>query len=130
MRLKEIIEKKGMMAKDLGAKVGLDAGNISRILNYRMLPIPATLNKICEVLGVEPLDIYTRDEVTLVPPLKGKTTRHTDGTARGYNLCIMIPEKYRDKLSGWIKELGYATFGEWLEPYLKETEEKINDRHQ
>lgn len=130
MRLKEIIENKGMMAKELGAKVGMDAGNISRILNYRVLPIPATLNKICEVLAVDALEIYDRDEVTLVPPLKGKTKRHTDGTARGYNLCIMIPEKYRDKLSGWIKELGYGTFGEWLEPYLKETEDKINDRHQ
>lgn len=129
MKLKELRLSKGYKAKEIGALVGLDEAAWSKIEKYHFLPIPVTLNKICEVLQVEALDIYERDEVTLVKPAKAKRSSSESG-GRGYNLCVMIPEEYREKLKTWIEELGYRTFTNWLLDYLKQTEEKYNARHQ
>lgn len=131
MKLKEIRLSRGLKSKEIAVRCGTDEAGWSKIETYKCLPIPAMLNKICEELEVKPLDIYSRDEITLVPALPSKNNTHNQEAAqsRGYNLCVFLPEEYRDKLGTWVKELGYPTFQAWLLPYIEETEDKINARH-
>lgn len=132
MKLKQIRLSRGLKSKEIALRCGTDEAGWSKIETYKYLPIPAMLNKICEQLECKPLDIYDRDEVTLVPPLSSKNSHNEKGESvpsRGYNLCVFLPEEYRDKLGAWVKELGFPTFQAWLLPYIKETEDKINARH-
>lgn len=129
MRLKELRLLKGYKAKEIGALVGLDEAAWSKIEKYHFLPTPATLNKICDVLQVSPLDIYERDEITLASQARPK--KNSGATAgRGYNLCVMVPEEYREKLKTWIDKLGYRSFTSFIIDFLKATEEKFNAGHQ
>lgn len=105
-----------MNGRSLAKELGTDEGAVSRIVNYKVLPIPADLDRLCNLLGVGVLDIYDKEEIRLIP----KRKRRVRGE-RGYNLCIFVDEKYRTALPAALDALGIRTYGEWLRPYIEET---------
>ena len=116
MRLRQILEQKKLNGRILAKKLGTDEGAVSRIVNYKVLPVPADLDRLCDLLGVGVLDIYDKEEIRLIP----KRKRRVRGD-RGYNLCIFVDEKYRTALPAAINALGIRTYSEWLRPYIEET---------
>lgn len=64
LRVKEILKEKGMMQKDLAAKMGVADISLSRSINGN--PSMDTLIKIAEALGVEMGELFSpqsKDEI-------------------------------------------------------------------
>ena len=124
MRLKEKIKERGMKQKVLGEAVGYDESDMSKIMHQRVLPTPEKMAKICAALDCEVFEIYERKEIDLIPKKKRERVRNS----RGYNLCVFIPEYYRDTLPEAISAAGFKTFYDWLKPYIEQTVSEYQER--
>lgn len=58
IRLKEILDEKGILAKDLATKVGMTATGISNINQGSSLPKKENLLKIAEVLDIDLRELF------------------------------------------------------------------------
>ena len=118
MKLKERINEKEMLQKDLADKVGYTELDMSRVVNGYVLPTPAKMGAICKALDCGVLDIYDKKEIDLLPKVE---KRERVRNSRGYNLCVFIPEAYRYDLPAAVSAAGHKTFYEWLKPYIEQT---------
>lgn len=122
MRLKELLKEKKIKQKELGAAIGYDEADMSRLMHYRVLPTPDKMQKMCATLKCHVLDIYKKSEITLLP--KEEVRKERIRNSRGYNLCVFLPEAYRYSLPAALSRGGFKTYYDWLAPYIKETIEK------
>lgn len=63
IRLKDILEEKGILAKDLAKKVGMTATGISNINQGSSLPKKENLLKIAEVLDIDLKDLFISTKI-------------------------------------------------------------------
>ena len=66
-KFRELREEKGLQAKQVAEQAGIDPTLYSRFENYRALPIPTDFEKIVEALECTPNEVYSPDEVRLLP---------------------------------------------------------------
>ena len=112
MRLKEIRTEKNIEQKALAAKIGTDAPTLSKIENYKFLPIPEMANKIMEALECTISDIYLPNEVLTYPIAKPKKKKRKSGV---YRLTAEIPSEAKKFLhSGALQECGFADITAWI----------------
>ena len=123
MKLKEKAKERKIKQKELGAAVGYDESEISKIFHGRLLPTPEKMKAICEKLDCGVLEIYKRAEIDLLPKKKAQIRN-----SRGYNLCVFIPEQYRFSLPEALSAGGYKTYYDWLKPYIEETVRKYEEK--
>lgn len=58
--------RRGVSQKDLAAQVRLKQPDISELETGRVLPSEDELDAICQILGVEPADLYSRDVLGVI----------------------------------------------------------------
>ena len=64
IRLKEIMDSKGMKSVELAARLGVTKQTISNMLNGRVMPSLETINKIADILEVPMWQIFANpDEI-------------------------------------------------------------------
>lgn len=114
-KYKELREEKGLQAKQVADAASIDATMYSRFENYRALPIPDDFEKIVEALACLPTDIYTPDEVRLLP---NANKVETNGGARvnqeptEYKMTVRLGNNYRDVLTkDVLQKCGYTRTG-------------------
>ena len=114
MRLKEKRLASGLKAKALGRAVGLDESMISRFENYRCLPTPPDMERLCRELGCTVRDLYDPAEIRYAAP-----PRAGDAPCV-YRLTVDLPPEARERVREAVKLLGYANMTAWIEDcYVK-----------
>lgn len=123
MKLKDVRLSKGIKAKELGIKVGTDEAMMSRFENYKCLPTPPTMEKICKELGCEVLDLYDRNEVVYDSVVKTALESSTDEkrakrnekkrSKNVYHLTVELPPEARDFFKYHLEEMGYKDITDW-----------------
>ena len=95
MRLKEVLEEKHKKAKVLAQEIGTDEPMISKFANYKCLPIPTQMEKICNSLDCEISDIYKDEEVYYKQSHKTGQKRQQNKVKvlESYNLCVRLPRE-------------------------------------
>lgn len=95
MKLQEKRRERGLEQADLAKRVGTNAPMMSNFENYKCLPIPTMLTKICEELNCERQDIYTDNELYVK---KQKIQRNSEMRAEPdvYKLSVRLPDKARE----------------------------------
>ena len=123
MLLKEYIQKEGKQQKEIAKAIGVDKQQMSKIVNYKCLPLPGQASKICEILECNILDIYNKTEIDLVKGTK-KASRNKDGNLY-YRLSVRLNKASCNclKLEN-IKKLGYKTIKEWVLDCIEKLKEQ------
>lgn len=117
-KLRELRETKGLQARQIADAAGIDPTMYSRYENYRVLPIPADFNKIVEVLGCSPTDVYEPSEVRLLPDTRevqtvggAKIYRKPDE----YKMTVRLGNDCREVLTRKILQTcGYKSISDWV----------------
>lgn len=120
MRLKFLRTKMGLSQIQLSKLIGIDNAMVSRFKKYHCLPTPTTFKRICEVLGAEPEEIYTKDEATLFNALKCPTRREKrhEGT-NPYKLTVRLSGDFAKGFNEKLSVCGYSSKTEWVRHCLK-----------
>ena len=109
MKLKEKIEEKGLTANELARLVKVDAPTISKFKNYKVLPIPATMESICNVLDCEVEDIYEPSEINFKKCKKSVRTEFDN-----YKVTVRLPREAKAKIRKALKICGYRNVSYWI----------------
>lgn len=128
MRLKEVLEEKHKKAKVLAQEIGTDEPMISKFANYKCLPIPTQMEKICNSLDCEISDIYKDEEVYYRQSHKTGQKRQQNKVKvlESYNLCVRFPReacKYLTREN--LKKFGYRDLSDWIRDCYRDLLEKI-----
>lgn len=116
-KFKVLRERKGLQAKQIAEAANVDVTMYSRFENYRALPIPSDFERIIEALQCLPADIYTPDEVRLLP---NANKAEVNGGARvsqeptEYKMTVRLDNNSRQVLTREIlQKCGYKSINEW-----------------
>lgn len=88
MLLKEMLASQNKQQNNLAKYLNVDNSYISKICNYRCLPLPTQAKAICEYLNCNILDIYNKREIDLILGTK-KASNNTDSTFY-YRLSVRL----------------------------------------
>lgn len=138
-RYKKIMIQRGIMQKDVLTEVRkidprVDNPLLSKFVNDVCLPPPKTLESICKTLSCDPLDIYDKREIDLIPHVDdaaenvsasggGKST--TEGAIKKrarrqsknlYNLTVEIPRELAERVfaPAALRKLGYLSKSDFV----------------
>ena len=128
MQLKTQIALKNVSAKDFASRVGESESMMSRYCNYKCLPIPATMDKICKELNCNVTDIYQKEEIMFL-----KNKKRTHDNLDCYKLTVKLPVEYHQYFnSEFLKQCGYYSLKELVDrrimPHLKKKKESIQQQ--
>lgn len=113
MLLKEYLKRENIQQKELAKKINVDEWQLSKIVNYKCLPLPEQADKICECLNCNILDIYNKNEIDLVKGVKKASRNKNDNLY--YRLSVRLNKSGCNclKLEN-LQILGYKTIKEWV----------------
>ena len=104
MKLRELLQQKGIRQQELAKSVGLDEPMISKFMNYKCLPIPPDMKLICEFLNCAITDIYLENEIYM------KYSEMTQGRTSLFISHRLASTRFCDRIifvaDGGIKEEG------------------------
>lgn len=110
MRLQEQILKNKMTAKEVAKNLNVDEPTISRFVNYKCLPIPSMLEKICNVLNCNISDIYNDDEIYMKRSKKSKR----ESNYENYKITVRLPRDAKGKIHQALQTCGYKDVTYWI----------------
>lgn len=120
-KIKILLLKNNLTAKELGEIVGVDKANMSRIVNGLFMPTPDMAQKIAKLLNCHITDIWSKKDLTYLKP----------HTSLNFNFCDKEYAKtqYRVNKVGCnllqqVYKLGYKTKKEWFNEKLNELAEE------
>jgi len=127
MYLKQVLCNKNIKHIELTKLLNLDKSTISRIMNYKILPIPEDAKKICEFLNCDILELYDYKEINIKNRASKKSEIKIDN--KYYRLSVRL------KLGGCnllqqtkkLKQLGYESKADWVRKKIKETEQEYKN---
>lgn len=111
MRLREIRQKKGIGQRELAKQIGTDEPMMSRLENYKCLPIPPMMKKLLEALGCERVEeIYEPHEIYLqLANLKATVTKKKK-KSEIYKLTATLPKEAKELFDKALRPLGYLAY--------------------
>lgn len=111
MRVKEIREKRGILAKDLAETIYVDVGLMSKIENGRCLPNTETMSRMQEALNATVDEMYDPEEIYYETRKAKKKKSKSDY----YKVTVKLPKEAKAFLaSGVLKRAGYASITDWI----------------
>lgn len=117
-KFKDLREERGLQAKQVAERAGVDVTMYSRFEDYRALPIPAEFERIIEALNCTPNEVYSPDEVRLLPNANrveatGGTRATTEPTE--YKMTVRLGNDSRQVLTREVlQKCGYKSINEWV----------------
>ncbi len=127
-KYKELRETKGLQAKQVAQEAGIDPTMFSRYENYRVLPIPDDFRKVLQVLGCAASDIYSPDEVILIPgtvevKMTGGARVHAEPSE--YKMTVRLNNDCREVLTKEVlQKCGYKNIGAWITSCIQKLRER------
>lgn len=140
MNLKSIRTLKGYKQKELAEAIGKNESFLSRIEKYVYLPTPEIASALCEILQVNLLDIYSREEcdlLAIMPPLQAGEEGREDETStpstphfcepNTYRLSVRIPRQTFENLltKEVLNRCGYRSITHWVSVCLYRLERQF-----
>lgn len=120
MRLKQERISAAMSQSELAKRIKTDEPTLSKIENYKVLPIPEMLEKICKVLNCKISDIYMDKEIYV------KKTNRNSEVIDCYKLCVRLEPEARNFLTKEnLKACGYTSLTDWISKSYEELKEKF-----
>lgn len=117
-KFKELREEKGLQAKQVAEQAGIDPTLYSRFENYRALPIPTDFERIVEALNCLPIEIYSPDEVRLLPNanrVEATGGARTTAEPTEYKMTVRLGNDSRQVLTREVlQKCGYKSINEWV----------------
>lgn len=130
-KYKEIREKRGLQARQVAEAAGVDVTMLSRFENYRALPIPEDFRKILAALGCFAADVYSPNEVLLLPETNSV---RTTGGARvqsepdEYKMTVRLSNECREVLTKEVlHKCGYKNIGAWITECIYRLKDEYDD---
>lgn len=125
MNLRELRIKNGIKAKELAEKVGTDEAMMSRFENYKCLPTPPTMAKLCDELSCVPTDIYDSSEMYYQAP--AHKTKRLSRVNIVYHLTADLPVEAREWLKEHLTMMGYLSVTEWINDCYRALKEQYKN---
>lgn len=110
MRMREVRQAKNVKAKELADAIETDEPMISKFENYKCLPVPKQLERICDYLQCTIEQIY-KDEEIYIKKTKQETKERKEDC---YKITIRLPEEARATLKTILKKCGYKDITYWI----------------
>lgn len=120
-KVKEVRSRIKMKAKDLAEKIDITATELSFIENDKLLPLPRTAKKMCEVLDKDFDELYTREETRFE---RKKDYRTGDKTIVSFS--VRLPREFKERFLPLkvLNALGYENEKDWLIDAIRKTNEE------
>lgn len=123
MKLRELLQQKGVRQQELAKSVGLDEPMISKFINYKCLPVPPDMNLICEFLNCAITDIYLESEIYMKQNKASSEMKEPEW----YNLTVRLPRKAKELLNkANLKKCGYKDITQWITRCYERLEKRID----
>lgn len=128
--IKTRLSAAGISSKALAKEVEITEVAMSFILNGYVLPTREKLQRMCEILKCEPLDLYDEDDLKILGNVKsgskksgtqigGRSVKdRAEGSTR---LFFWINDQEKASLIEAVKSLGYRSITEWLREMMRNT---------
>ena len=127
MNLKFYLTKTRLSQRELAEKLGTSEPMISKFSNYKCLPVPEDMKKLCKVLDCNVLDIYEKNEITFIE----KKPKRAIADLSEYKLTVHLPNEYRELFEPkTLRKLGYHNLVDLMErlviPKLQRKKAKLD----
>lgn len=121
--IKEHLQRKNILQNELAKILEMDKYQVSKIVNYKCLPLPEQADKMCELLDCNILDLYNKKEIDLINGVKKASRTQNDNLY--YRLSVRLNKASCNclKLEN-IKLVGYKTQKEWVLDCMEELKER------
>lgn len=130
LRLERCVEQKEITKVLQQVEPRIRNEDVSRYETGVCLPTPPQLQKICQLLGADPDEIYTPDEMDLAGCYKighsGPPKQANDKTH--YKLTANVPQSIASGLKTKTAACGYGSITGWIEAKLKELDQEYKSR--
>lgn len=126
MKLKQVRLAKGRKAKELALSIGTDEPLMSKFENYKCLPIPPMMEKLCKELECQPTDLYEKEEMYYIGSRKSTATKKKKNI---YHLSVELPNEAREFFKSHIKEMGYSDITDWANQCFSRLVYEYEKRH-
>lgn len=117
-KFRELREEKGLQAKQVAEQAGIDPTLYSRFENYRALLIPTDFERIVEALNCTPNEVYSPDEVRLLPNanrVEATGGARTTAEPTEYKMTVRLGNDSRQVLTREVlQKCGYKSINEWV----------------
>lgn len=120
MKLKKVRIAKGYQAKQVAAFLKrsvdnrLDSSLYSKMENGVCLPTPKQFRKICFFFGVEPTDIYTKEDVDFGLDRKRVKRDQADRDVDIYKLTVRLPIALATGLQAKVRRNGFPSITAYI----------------
>ncbi len=84
LRLKELLQERGMKQVTLAERVGVEKGYVSELVAGKKIPSLGTLEKIADALGVEIIELFATDRSELEQALIERFRRLSPAQQRAW----------------------------------------------
>lgn len=111
MKLKEIRIAKGIQQKDLSERIGTNDPMLSRIENYKCLPIPDMMQSILWELDCQLGDIYEPEEIAYCTK---KTRQEDKRQGKYYKVTVRLPKEAKELIKEALPVCGYKDVTYWI----------------
>lgn len=126
MKLQEMRRERNIEQLDLATRVGTNAPMMSNFERYKCIPTPEMLNKICEILNCQALDIYDESELFVIVSHAAKAGSKKTKNPSFYRLTADLPGYARDILCARnLEKCGYHSLKDFIWHCFKRFEKKL-----
>lgn len=127
MNLQEIRVARKIEQAYLAKEIGTNAPMLSNFEHYKCLPIPAMLEKICEILNCKVSDIYADNEIYMPNKAESKEKSEKENKEYGfYQLSVSLPNSKRTILTkANFKKCGYKSMKDYIVRCIDDFERKL-----
>ena len=125
MKLKAVRSYREIGQAEFAKKVGTTAPMMSNFENYKCVPVPSMLKRMCEILNCKISDIYSDDEIYIKKEAKNLIAKRIEQKLY-YKLTVRMPDYTRELLT--LKNLrmcGYHSLTDFIWHCCKRFERQL-----
>ena len=92
MKLRKKREEAGLKQRELAERVKIDEQMMSKIENYKCLPIPETMERLTEVLKCQLEEIYEPEEIYYPAAVTKGAAKRASEKEKYYKITVRLPK--------------------------------------
>ena len=114
MNLRKKREEAGLKQRELAERVKIDEQMMSKIENYKCLPIPETMERLTKVLKCQLEEIYEPEEIYYpAAETKGAAKRASE-KEKYYKITVRLPKAAKAVFERALPVCGYKDITYWV----------------
>lgn len=114
MKLTKIRKKRGLKQRELAERVKIDEQMMSKIENYKCLPIPETMERLTEVLKCQLEEIYEPEEIYYPAAVTKGAAKRASEKEKYYKITVRLPKAAKAVFERALPVCGYKDITYWV----------------